>query len=88
MCLFISTYIIYWQLTAENVYDVLCAADMFLLPGLKRVCANTMAKFLTVTDIVMVLKTARLFNLPRLEDQCAEFMSQNLDQVSMIIIYI
>lgn len=59
---------------------------MFLLPGLKRFCANAMAKFLTVSDVVTVLKTARMFNLPRLEDQCAEFMAQNLEQVNMPIV--
>lgn len=69
------------ELTEENVYDVMCAADMFLLPGLKRYCANAMAKFLTVEDVVTVLKTARMFNLPRLEDQCAEFMADNLEEV-------
>ncbi|XP_045164247.1 ankyrin repeat and BTB/POZ domain-containing protein 1-like isoform X2 [Mercenaria mercenaria] len=71
----------YCELSEDNVYDVLCAADMFLLPGLKRFCANAMAKFLTVNDVVTVLRTARLFNLPRLEDQCAEFIAKNLDQV-------
>ncbi|KAH3893046.1 ankyrin repeat and BTB/POZ domain-containing protein 1-like isoform X3 [Dreissena polymorpha] len=69
------------ELTEDNVYDVMCAADMFLLPGLKRFCANGMAKFLTVNDVVMVLKTSRMFNLPRLEDQCAEYMAEHLDQV-------
>ncbi|KAL4225798.1 Ankyrin repeat and BTB/POZ domain-containing protein 1 [Mactra antiquata] len=69
------------ELSEDNVYDVLCAADLYLLPGLKRLCANAMAKFLTVSDVVMVLRTARLFNLPRLEDQCAEFMAKNLEQV-------
>ena len=71
------------QLTEENVYEVMCAADMFLLPGLKRYCANAMAQFLTVGDVVTVLQTARLFNLPRLEDQCAEFMADNLEQVNI-----
>lgn len=63
------------------MYDVMCAADIFLLPGLKRFCANTMAKFLQVENVVTIFKTARLFNLPRLEDQCAEFMASNLDLV-------
>ncbi|WAR25630.1 ABTB1-like protein [Mya arenaria] len=69
------------DLTVDNVYDVMCAADLFLLPGLKRYCANAMARFLSINDVVMVLKTARIFNLPRLEDQCAEFMAENLEQV-------
>ena len=67
------------------MYDVLCAADMFLLPGLKRFCANAMAKFLTVNDVVTVLRTARLFNLPRLEDQCAEFIAKNLESVRIYV---
>jgi len=62
----------------------MCAADLFLLPGLKRYCANTMAKYLHVENVVMVTRTARLFNLPRLEDQCAEFMANNIDQVKLV----
>ena len=79
----LTTIITSLQLTEENVYEVMCAADMFLLPGLKRYCANAMAQFLTVGDVVTVLQTARLFNLPRLEDQCAEFMADNLEQVNI-----
>ena len=59
----------------------MCAADMYLLPGLKRHCANVMARYLTIEDVVMVLQTARMFNLPRLEDQCAEYMADNLEKV-------
>lgn len=69
------------QLTEENVYDVMCAGDLYLLPGLKRYCANMMAQYLTVSDVIMILRTARMFNLPRLEDQCAEFMAKNLEQI-------
>ena len=63
------------------MYDVLCSADMFLLPGLKRHCANVMAQYLDVENCVNILRTARLFTLPRLEDQCAEFIASNIEKV-------
>ena len=59
----------------------MCAADLYLMPGLKRQCANVVAKYLQINNVVMVIKTARLFNLPRLEDQCAEFMAENIEKV-------
>ncbi|KAL3852443.1 hypothetical protein ACJMK2_016080 [Sinanodonta woodiana] len=69
------------ELSKEVVYDVLCAADMYLLPGLKRLCANCISQFLDCGNVVQILRTARLFNLPRLEDQCAEFIANDLDEV-------
>ena len=72
-----------FQLTAENVYDVLCMADMYLLPGLKRQCANVISQFLDVDTIVSILRTARMFNLARLEDQCAEFLANNIEKVCL-----
>ena len=62
----------------------MCAADLYLLPGLKRQCANVVAGYLQVSNVVMVIKTARLFNLPRLEDQCAEFMAENIEKVGIL----
>ena len=73
------------QPSEEEVYDLMCAADLYLLPGLKRQCANVVARYLQVSNVVMVIKTARLFNLPRLEDQCAEFMAENIEKVSTMV---
>jgi len=72
------------QLTADNVFDVLAAADMFMLPGLKRQCANVISQYLEVENVVNVLRSARLYDLPRLEDQCAEFMASNIEKMSVI----
>ncbi|XP_041377868.1 ankyrin repeat and BTB/POZ domain-containing protein 1-like [Gigantopelta aegis] len=69
------------ELTTDNVYDVLCAADLYLLPGLKRLCANYMTKFLDAENVVSILRTSRLFTLPRLESQCAEYIANNLEKV-------
>ncbi len=75
------------QLTPSNTYDVLCAADMFLLPGLKRQCANVMGQYLDLDNCVNILRTARLFTLPRLEDQCAEFMAAYIDKVCLLRVF-
>ena len=60
------------------------AADLYLLPGLKRQCANVVAQYLQVNNVVTVIKTARLFKLPRLEDQCAEFMAKHIEKVTTV----
>ena len=71
----------YFQFTDENVYDVLCAADLYLLTGLKRLCAGVMSRYIKVNNVINVLRTARLFSLARLESQCAAYMSNHLEEV-------
>ncbi|XP_029636543.1 ankyrin repeat and BTB/POZ domain-containing protein 1-like [Octopus sinensis] len=69
------------EISESNVSDVLYTADIYLLPGLKRQCANFMSKNLEVQQVVSVLRIARLFNLYRLQNQCAEYMATNLVKV-------
>ena len=69
------------QLTEENVYSVLCFADVYLLNGLKRLCARVITSLLDIENVFTVLRTARLFNLPKLEVDCCEFISRNLEKV-------
>lgn len=69
------------QLTEENVYSVLCFADVYLLSGLKRLCARVITSLLDTENVFTVLRTARLFNLPKLEVDCCEFISRNLEKV-------
>lgn len=71
----------------ENVFDVLCVADMYLLTGLKRLCGKTLAKAICEDNILHMWKTAKLFRLSRLEDQCAEFMAKIIERVSMCSIW-
>ncbi|XP_065573023.1 ankyrin repeat and BTB/POZ domain-containing protein 1-like isoform X2 [Artemia franciscana] len=66
------------QFTEEIVYDVLCAADVYLLPGLKKLCGHFLATVVNDECVVPLIRTARIFQLPRLENQCTEFLAKNL----------
>ncbi|XP_002740260.1 ankyrin repeat and BTB/POZ domain-containing protein 1-like [Saccoglossus kowalevskii] len=69
------------QISAALAYDVLCVADRYLLPGLKRLSANVISQNLDEFNVISVVKAARLFELHRLEDQCAEYMAAILDKI-------
>ena len=71
-----------FQLTTDNVYEVLQVADLYLLPGLARQCGVVIGQYLDVDTVVSSLQTARLFNLCRLETICAEFMAANIEKVN------
>lgn len=73
--------VVVFQLSHENVYEVLCVADMYLLPGLKRLCGRTLAALLNEENVLHVWKTAKLFRLSRLEDQCTEYMAKIIERV-------
>lgn len=73
------------QLMMENVLDVLCVADMYLLPGLKRLCGKTLAKSIGEDNVLHMWKTAKLFRLSRLEDQCTELMAKIIERVGVFI---
>ncbi|XP_075524780.1 ankyrin repeat and BTB/POZ domain-containing protein 1-like isoform X2 [Dermacentor variabilis] len=69
------------MLSADNVWEVLCAADVYLLPDLKRQCGASIARMLDVESVCNTLRASRLFHLPRLENQCIEFMAKHLAKV-------
>ena len=69
------------ELDADIVYDVLEAADQFLLPGLKIICGLFIAECLEVENVMEVLRTARLFTLHRLEDACYAFIAKHLEHL-------
>ncbi|XP_034028559.1 ankyrin repeat and BTB/POZ domain-containing protein 1 [Thalassophryne amazonica] len=69
------------ELTMECVFDVLCVADMYLLPGLKRLCGKTLANAISEDSVLHMRKMARLFRLSRLEDQCTEFMAKIIERL-------
>lgn len=69
------------QLPPEAAYDVLSVADMYLLPGLKRLCGRSLAQLLDEDSVVGVWRMAKLFRLARLEDQCTEFMAKVIEKV-------
>ena len=59
--------------------ELLHTADIFLLPGLKKICGRVLARLLDTDTVMDILKTARLFNLARLEDQATEFLARNIE---------
>ena len=69
------------DLSEEVVGELLHTADMFLLPGLKKLCGKMLAKLVDMDNVLEFLVTARLFNLARLEDLCTEFISRNIEQL-------
>ncbi|KXJ05523.1 Ankyrin repeat and BTB/POZ domain-containing protein 1 [Exaiptasia diaphana] len=64
----------------QNLYSVLCAADLYLLNGLKRLCANQIKDHLDVDNVIPILKTARLFSLEGLESNCVMFLAKCLEK--------
>lgn len=69
------------QLLPEAAYEVLSVADMYLLPGLKRLCGRSLAQLLDEDSVVGVWRVAKLFRLARLEDQCTEYMAKVIEKV-------
>ncbi|XP_033922255.1 ankyrin repeat and BTB/POZ domain-containing protein 1 isoform X1 [Melopsittacus undulatus] len=69
------------ELSPDNAYDVLCVADMYLLPGLKRLCGRTLAQILDEDNVVSIWRIAKLFQLTRLEDQCTEYMAKIIEKL-------
>lgn len=74
-----------FQLSHDSVYEVLCVADMYLLPGLKRLCGRTLAALLSEENVLHMWKTAKLFSLSRLEDQCTEYMAKIIERVCWVV---
>ena len=75
--------------------DVLYVADMYLLPGLKRLCGTALAKTICEDNVLEIWKTAKLFSLSRLEDQCKELMAKIIEKVNvsfwccaMMVVYV
>lgn len=60
---------------------MLSVADMYLLPGLKRLCGRSLAQLLEEDSVVGVWRIAKLFRLARLEDQCTEYMAKVIEKV-------
>ncbi|XP_059142453.1 ankyrin repeat and BTB/POZ domain-containing protein 1-like isoform X2 [Physella acuta] len=69
------------ELSPGVVCDVLMAADMYLLAGLKRQCGTSMMDFVEEANVVSIIRTSRLFGLPRLESHCAQFIANHLSKI-------
>jgi len=69
------------QFDFENAYELIVMSDVYLLPGLKRQCANYVGQHLTPNNVISILMTSRLMQLTKLERICIEYMAQNLEKV-------
>lgn len=67
----------------DNVYEAMEAAEMLLLPDLKRQCGMFLSEYLETSNVVDLLRTSRLFDIPRLEHQCVEFVAANIEEVDI-----
>ena len=81
-CVVHFVYTNYCDVSEEVVGELLHTADMFLLPGLKKICGNMLATIINNDTVMDILRTARMFNLPRLEDLCTEYLADNIDSMS------
>ncbi|XP_007465325.1 PREDICTED: ankyrin repeat and BTB/POZ domain-containing protein 1 [Lipotes vexillifer] len=83
----VFTHVLYYiysdhtELPPELAYDVLSVADMYLLPGLKRLCGRGLAQLLDEDSVVGVWRVAKLFGLARLEDQCTKYMAKVIEKL-------
>lgn len=68
----------------ENVlYDVLIVADLYLLPGLKRKCAQELAaNYMSKENIFDLLKMSRVYELKKLEFSCIFFLAEHIFEVN------
>jgi len=81
-CVVHFVYTNYCDVVEEVVAELLHTADMFLLPGLKKLCGNMLSKLINSDTVMDILRTARMFNLPRLEDLCTEYLADHIDTMS------
>ncbi|XP_046839999.1 ankyrin repeat and BTB/POZ domain-containing protein 1-like [Xenia sp. Carnegie-2017] len=66
----------------EGIFNVICAAEMYLLPGLKRLCINSMIEILDVTNVVQAVRVSRTFSSPRLEAECCCYIAEYMDELA------
>ena len=63
------------------LHDVLRIADLFLLTGLKTLCATYITQHVTAENVFELYRTAVLYELPRLEESSTQFMALHVEAV-------
>ncbi|CAK9290323.1 unnamed protein product [Gordionus sp. m RMFG-2023] len=69
------------EIQPDLVFDVLQAADKFLLTGLKKSSSLIIANNLDSENVLNVVLASRIYVLPNLEDACARYIAQNLLEI-------
>jgi len=68
-------------LAVPIVFEVLDAAALYMLPGLRNQCINTLMEKAEEIDVFFLLETARMYDLPRLQNFVMERMADILEEV-------
>jgi len=68
----------------ELAQEVLQAADMYLLEGLKRLCENTIAQGLSVDNLGEVLSLSEAYSAPQLAKACCLFALKEVDELTKV----
>ena len=63
------------------LHDVLRVADLFLLTGLKTLCATYITQHVTTDNVFELYRTAVLYELPRLEESTTLHMALHVEEV-------
>nr|CAH0100088.1 unnamed protein product [Daphnia galeata] len=69
------------QLNVETVYELLNIGELYLMPGLKKLCANFLISAIDSENVISLIKVSRTYNLPRIEVFCNEFIAKNLEEI-------
>lgn len=68
----------------ETAYDLLNVGELYLMPGLKKLCANYLISVIDSENVVDLIKISRTYNLPRMEVFCCEFVAKHLEEVRFL----
>lgn len=62
--------------------------ELYLMPGLKKLCANHLISMIDVENVVDLIRMSRTYQLPRLETFCSEFIAKHLAEVGVKFMFI
>lgn len=78
-------FFLFLKLDENILYDVLVVADLYLLPSLKRKCANELiTHHLNAENLFDLFRLARIYDLKKLEFACISYMASNLNEVRVL----
>lgn len=62
---------------------MLNVGELYLMPGLKKLCANYLISIIDIDNVVDLIRMSRTYQLPRVEVFCNEFIAKHLSEVSL-----
>lgn len=65
----------------DEALEVLVAADMMLLPGLKKLCGGILSDCITEENVIELYQCSQIYNMPNLEDRCTTIMASGVENL-------